>query len=306
MKSNGPADDPTAAGRAWIAGLPADLSGQRALLTGLLDLCAADPVIRYLLIGCSLGRGAADRLSDLDLAMGVAAGDAGSGEAGSGEAGSGEAGFDAAWRRIHQAVDRLGGLVDSFSHRLPEVRARHVRIFAQYADRCQLDLVVLPAAPDIGVPSSVALYDPDGLVAVPAPEVPPPAPAEIREWAFLAWAAVADLGKYLRRGSPWEALARLNEARAQAWKVLAAADRVPQARYGITSILDFAPGTVPAAMAGTVAGLDAAGLLAAGRRLAALLTEAGQRLDEASRAALPGAMASFITADLDRLAADWG
>ncbi len=181
-----------------------------------------------------------------------------------------------------------------------------MRIFAQYADRCQLDLVVLPAAPDIGVPSSVALYDPDGLVAVPAPEVPPPAPAEIREWAFLAWAAVADLGKYLRRGSPWEALARLNEARAQAWKVLAAADRVPQARYGITSILDFAPGTVPAAMAGTVAGLDAAGLLAAGRRLAALLTEAGQRLDEASRAALPGAMASFITADLDRLAADWG
>jgi hypothetical protein len=291
MESNGTAQDPTAAGRAWIAGLPADLSGQRALLTGLLDRCAADPVIRYLLIGCSLGRGAADRLSDLDLAMGVAAG---------------EADFDALWPRLHQAVDGLDGLVESFAHRMPEIRVRHVRIFAQYADRCQLDLVIMPAVTGIGVVDSVVLYDPGGLVASPSPHGPPPGPAEIREWAFLAWAALADLGKYLRRGSPWEALARLDEARAQCWKVLAAADRVPQAQYGITSILDFAPDTVPAAMARTVAGLDAAGLLAAARRLAALLAGAGERLDEESRAALPAAMAAFITADLDGLAPDMG
>jgi hypothetical protein len=279
----------TVTGREWIAGLPGELFGQRALLDGLLGICAADPVIRYLLIGCSLGRGAADSLSDLDAGMGVAA--------------DGEE-FEAVWPRIHAAVAGLNGLVDSFSHRLPEVAARHVRIFAQYADRCQLDLVVLPAAPDVRVPNAVALHDPDGLVTAAAPD-PPPSPAEVREWAFLGWAALADLGKYLRRGSAWEALARLNDARAQCWKVMATADRVPQARYGITSILDFAPGAVPAAMAGTVAGLDLADLLAAGRRLAGLLTATAARLDEPARAAQPAEMGRFITADLDRLAADW-
>jgi hypothetical protein len=295
MEGNGTATDPAGAGsassgREWIAGLPEELSGQRALLDGLLGICAADPVIRYLLIGCSLGRGAADSLSDLDTGIGVAA--------------RGEE-FEAVWPRIHRAVDGLDSLVDSVAHRIPEVAEQHVRVFAQYAGRCQLDLVILPAGPQVRVPHSVALYDPDGLVAAAVPDPPPPGAAEIREWAFLAWACLADVGKYLRRGSAWEALARLNDARAQCWKVLAAADRVPQARYGITSILDFAPGAVPPAMAATVAGLDLAGLLAAGRRLARLLDATAARLDEPARAAQPAEMGRFVTADLDRLAADW-
>jgi len=55
----------------WIDDLPPELAGQQALLRGLLALCDADDRIRWLVIGCSLARGAGDRLSDLDMAMGI-------------------------------------------------------------------------------------------------------------------------------------------------------------------------------------------------------------------------------------------
>jgi hypothetical protein len=54
-------------------------------------------------------------------------------------------------------------------------------------------------------------------------------------------------------------------------------------------------------MAATVAGLDPAALLAAGQELARLLSAAGDRLDAGQRAALPAAMARYITADLAAL-----
>src|SRR5689334_7660075 len=55
----------------WIDDLPPELAGQQALLRGLLALCDADDRIRWLVIGCSLARRAGDRLSDLDMAMGI-------------------------------------------------------------------------------------------------------------------------------------------------------------------------------------------------------------------------------------------
>jgi hypothetical protein len=278
-------EGPGAGGRAWVAGLPAELAGQRAILRRLLDHCAADPRVRWLVIGCSLGRAAADRLSDLDLGAGVAAAD-----------------FDAARADLRRAVDALGDLVESFEHQLPGVTGPHTRIFAQYADRCQVDLVVMADSVDAGaIPNVVVLHDPAGLVTI-RDTAAPVTPGQVREWAFLGWCALADLGKYLRRGSPWEALARLEEARAQLWRLQAAAGRVAQPQYGLTSILDFAPGRVPAEMAATVAGLDPAALLAAARRAGRLLSEAGAGLDPEHRAALPAAMARYITADLAGLA----
>jgi hypothetical protein len=273
------------AGRAWVAALPAELDGQRAILTGLLDHCAADPRVSWLVIGCSLGRAAADRFSDLDLGAGVAAAD-----------------FDAARAGLRGAVDACGDLVESFEHELPGVTGPHARIFAQYADRCQVDLVVMADSVDAGrVPNVVVLYDPEGRVTVKDTSAPP-TPGQVREWAFLAWCALADLGKYLRRGSAWEAQSRLEEARAQLWKLEAAAAGVAQPQHGLTSILDFAPGRVPADMAATVAGLEPAALLDAGRQVARLLSAAGGRLGPEHRAALPAAMARYITADLAGLA----
>jgi hypothetical protein len=276
-------------GRAWIEQLPAELDGQRAILGRLLAACDADDRIRWLLIGCSLGRGAGDRLSDLDLAMGVR-----------------EEEFDAALAAVRRTVDRLADLVDSYQHQLPGRTARHRRIFAQYDDRCQVDLVVFGASePMGGVPDAVVLYDPDGLLTRPAGQSPagqpPPGPEQIREWAFHGWCALADLGKYLRRGSAWEALGRLHEARGQLWQLLAAAHDVPQPQYGLTSILDFAPDKIPPEMTGTVSGLEPAALLAAARRVAELLASAGKLLRPEQRAMLPGAMARYVTADLAAL-----
>jgi hypothetical protein len=271
-------------GRDWIDGLPPELAAQRALLRGLLALCDADDRISWLVIGCSLARGAGDRLSDLDMAMGIRDED-----------------FEAARPDLRRAVDGLGELVESYYHQLPGLARAHERIFAQFADRSQVDLVLFPASvPGGSVPDVVVLYDPDDRL-VTAAERKPVTSGQIREWAFGGWCALADLGKYLRRGSTWEALARLNEARAQLWQLWAVTLDVPDPQYGLTSILDFAPGQVPASFEGTVADLDPGRLLDAARRVAALLHEAGERLPDDQRAALPGAMARYITADLEQI-----
>ena len=62
----GSADGSAAAGvltgRAWLAALPDELAAQRRVLARLADLCQTWPLVMSLLVGCSLGRGAADAL----------------------------------------------------------------------------------------------------------------------------------------------------------------------------------------------------------------------------------------------------
>jgi hypothetical protein len=253
-------------GRAWIDRLPAELAGQQAIMRRLLAISAADPDVSWLAIGCSVARGAGDRMSDLDMGIGVT-----------------EAVYAAARDRIREAADGLGDLVESYHHQLPGVPPPHERIFAQYADGCQLDLVILPAVlPGGPPPRSVMLYDRDGFAGQAAGSAagaaPGPAGEQLREWAFGGWCALADLAKYVRRGSVWEALDRLHEGRTQLWRLHAAASGITDPQYGLTSVLDFAPGDIPAGIDQTVAGLTRAGLLAAARQTARLLTAAGRRL----------------------------
>jgi hypothetical protein len=267
--------------RSWIDDLPDEMAGQKAIMRRLLAVCEADERIRWLAVGCSVGRGVGDALSDLDMALGVSDDD-----------------FDAAIVDVRRAAGTLGDLVDSYHHLLPGVPEPHERIFAQYADRCQLDLVVFPASTDIGSgPSIVVLYDADDTIVV-NPDRPAATPGQVREWAFRGWCALADTGKYLRRRSAWEALAQLTEARNMWWQLWAAAHEVPDARYGIVSILDFAPDQVPAEAAATVVSLDLARLTSAAQRLAGLLGGIGGHLPERYREALPAPMAAYITADL--------
>src|SRR5437773_11785522 len=129
----------------WIDDLPPELAGQQALLRGLLALCDADRRIRWMVIGCSLARGAADRLSDLDMAMGIRDED-----------------FDAARPDLRRAVDGRGELVERYHHQLPGVTQAHERIFAQFADRSQADLVLCPApVPGGSVLNGLARDHPD-------------------------------------------------------------------------------------------------------------------------------------------------
>jgi hypothetical protein len=270
-------------GAGWIEELPAGLAAQQGLLRGLLAFSQADPDVGWFVVGCSLARGAGDWLSDIDAAVGVD-----------------ESRFDAVFPRVRAAVDGLGELVESYHHKLPELALTHERIFAQYADRSQLDLVVYPATVFAGsIPHVVVLYDRDSVLAGPGSSVSSAvSPAQVREWACQGWCALADLGKYVRRGSAWEALERLHEARAQLWQLWAAARGVPQPQYGLTSVLDWSPVALPAGIEDTVSDLDPGRLLAAGLRVAELLDEAGGQLDEEQRAVLPSAMGRFVTADL--------
>jgi hypothetical protein len=276
-------------GRAWIDELPDEMAGQKEIMRRLLDACEADDRIRWLAVGCSVGRGAGDALSDLDMALGVRNED-----------------FEAAITDIRTVADGLADLVESYHHLLPGVEGRHERIFAQYADRCQLDLVVFTASADIGNgPSIVVLYDADDVIEVRT-ERPPATPAQVREWAFRGWCCLADAGKYLRRGSAWEALRAVEETRNCWWQLWAVANEVRDARYGVVSILDFAPGIVPPEAAGTVSRLSLAGLTSAAQKLAGLLAGIGAHLSPEYRAVLPHAMAAYITADLESLTADRG
>jgi len=268
----------------WVEQLPDEMAGQRMLLRGLLSFCEAEESIRWLVIGCSVARGAGDYLSDLDVAIGVRDED-----------------FTTAIPKIHLAVDGLGELVDSYQHQLPDVPGAHVRIFAQYSDRCQVDLMVFPASrgsrPFAGV---VALYDPDAMIATRAHREAP-TPALVREWAFRSWCCLADVGKYLRRGSAWEALIQLNNARDELWRLTAVAASVPDPEFGVISILDFASETIAPGMAATVADLDLARLVSAAQQLANLLEQLGQQLPAEHRAALPDAMARYVISDLRQL-----
>jgi predicted nucleotidyltransferase len=266
--------------QAWLDQLGPELSEQRAILRRLSEACEADANIRWLLIGCSLARGAGDGLSDLDLAMGVE-----------------EDRFDAAVVEVRRAVDHLSELVDSFHHQLPGVVARHERIFAQYANRCQVDLVVFAGEPPGSVPNAVVLYDPGHRLRASA-EPQPVSAGQVRESAFLGWCALADLGKYVRRGSAWEALERLHEARGYFWRLWAMAHDIPQPQYGLTSVLDYDAEHLPPAAEATVSSLDLPELLSAARCLARLLNDIGNDLDEHHRAALPAAMARYVSDDL--------
>jgi hypothetical protein len=260
--------------RDWLAGLPGELAAQRRVMTGLLDLCAATPAARIFLVGCSIGRGAADELSDVDCYIGTIPGADGPVRA-----------------AVHAALPEMGDLVDVLDHPY----GPYTRTVAQFAGCVQLDLVVATAIRGRRV-DEVVLYDPDGRTAghrvTPADIV---TPGLVREWAFLGWEALANLAKYVRRGSLWEALAMLSRARDQIWALWAAARGARYPAYGLSQVLDRDPGDLPDGIEATVAGLDAAELTAAAIAAAALLERAGAEAARVHGGVLPDALARHVT-----------
>ena len=55
----------------WLHSLPAELALQRRVIERLLEHARADDRLRLFVVGCSIGRGAADTLSDVDALIGV-------------------------------------------------------------------------------------------------------------------------------------------------------------------------------------------------------------------------------------------
>ena len=260
------------------------LRAHATLLRRLIARVEREPAIRFIELSCSLARGVGDELSDLDLGFGIA---------------------DDHWPDALPAVagmlDGVGELVDFLEHRMTEWGdVPHRRFFAQYRDSLQVDLVVLPVSLRPGMPvGNVALYDPDRRLAKTLTSNLERATAEeVREWAFLAWIALANVDKYLRRGSAWEALEQIHEARTHVWRLWAVASGVRFPAFGLTSALDHAPPATPARLELTVATLQLQSLRRAALVLASLLGQIAVAAAAAAGAAVPTAMASFISARL--------
>jgi hypothetical protein len=299
----GPGDTATLAGRAWLAALPDELAAQRRVMAGLVDRCEAWPLATSLLVGCSLGRGAADALSDIDAALGVAAE---RGQAGAERVETVEA-------LVVGALPELGQLVDVLRHRTGPADQFARRIFAQFADGTQLDLAVVAEA-EIkvrrtggGAPDFIPLYQ--ASAQVPAGGSAPDGEAlaayavtgdQVREWAFLGWCALIDTDKYLLRGSLWEAHSRLNEARDRIWALWAAAQGAMYPWHGLSQVLDHDPGNLPPGIESTVAGLDATDLRRAARASTATLTAVSAAASRRHPADLPEAMGAYVTRALFR------
>ena len=287
-----------APGYAWLASLPGELAAQRRVMTALLDFCAATPLVTSLSVGCSLGRGAADALSDIDAALGVAA------ERGERGAGPVQAVEDA----VAAALPQAGPLVDVLRHRTGP-GDRYIRVlFAQFADGTQLDLAVIAEAEvrrGAAAPDFVSLYRvaaPDPALAADSGDAAGEHPAadavtgdQLREWAFQGWCALLDADKYLQRGSLWEAHNRLHQARQHIWALWAAAAGALYPWHGLSQVLDHDPGRLPPGIEATVAVLDAADLRRAARASAAVLTEVSTAAAGRHPARLPDAMARYVT-----------
>jgi len=192
-------------------------------------------------VGCSIGRGAADRLSDVDALLGVR---------------------EDAWSDVITAseaiVRRAGDVVDLHQQIIqpaePDARTfQHT--FAQYASGVQLDLVVARAR-DRQTPARdwIVLHDPDGT-ATNDSRIATATAEQVRQWMFNGLVHLSGCAKYLARGSAWEAHLQLEEARAELWRLWAVAARVADPQYGLTAVLDDPRRPMPANIDATVASL---------------------------------------------------
>lgn len=275
-------------GPRFVAGLPPELSGQQAVLRRLLDAVKAWPEARWLVLSCSIARGAADSHSDIDLGLGLA-----------------EEALPAALDGVLPFLRRGGDVLDVLEHRLPRFEPRpHRHLFVQYANGIQVDLTAAGASYLQGYPiGEVVLYDSELALTTPQRKPALDITGErVREWTFLGWWALGDLVKYLARGSLWEARQRLSEATEHVFRLWGVAKGVTDAAYGLVAVVDRPDVGMPAGIERAVVGLDAADLLGAAHRVADLLEETGQLAARVVPADLPGALAAHVRERLQSLA----
>jgi len=238
--------------RAWIDRLPERVAPQAAVLGRLLDAVEADPRIWALELKGSVARGTADEPSDLDTRVLV-----------------GDEAYDGVLADLPALVRNIGPTIDILFE-----RPGSPFLFVQFANGVQLELPARRTSESWGRrPGWVVLLDRDGLLEHECETEPP---WQVDVWAGWAWMRLYDLDKYLRRGSLWEALVKLEEARAFLVRHHAAQTGVPEPEFGVTSIVDFG-GSLPPRLEETVAALDDADLRRAAYVCAELLAESDPR-----------------------------
>jgi len=243
---------------AWLRDLPAELAPQRAIIRGLIDQAKSIARVRVVVVGCSIGRGNADALSDVDAYVGVT--------------------DDGDWRAALPAIDaglaKIAPIQDLHHQFLSDAKRKDYRhTFVQYEDGVQVDLVVSPVFAERRPDRDwVVVYDPDGRV-FGEPEARDPTPEQVRTWMFGGLGRLSAAAKYLERGSLWEAHAVLEAARADLWRLWAVAIGAQDAQYGITAVLDVEAARLLPGIERTVAPLDRPKIREASIACLDLLTE---------------------------------
>jgi hypothetical protein len=225
----------------WLRDLPAQLGPQRDVITGLLNEAREDARIRLFVVGCSIGRGAADALSDVDGLYGVE-----------------QSRWLTATADSAELVRRVAPLIDLYQATLPPASPDahpYQHTFAQYASGVQIDLVVAVAR-ERQAPRAdwVVLYDPEQRVS-DVPKIEAPSEDQVRGWTYACLIHLSACAKYLTRGSLWEARTQLDLARTELWRVWAVAQHVLDPQYGLTAILDAPAPQLPSRIEATIAPL---------------------------------------------------
>jgi predicted nucleotidyltransferase len=236
--------------RSRLSSMPPELTRQRQAISTLLEFCEESSLVTSLSVGCSIGRNAADALSDIDAAIGV-------------RAPRGAAGAEQVREVESSTVEllpRLGRCVDVLRQETASDDFFILRVFAQFEDRLQLDLAVVAEAEvrrGEAAPDFVALYwSGDRPASTSFPSAREVSSTQVQDWAFLGWRALLDANKYLQRGSLWEAHHRLHEARERIWMLWATGHGATYPWHGLSQVLDHDPDLLPPGIEATVAGLD--------------------------------------------------
>ena len=272
----------------WLARLPAELDRHREILRALAAVAESDERVRMVVVGCSIGRGVADSLSDIDAYIGIAS----------------EA-WPAFLSDVDELVKRLGKVVDLYHKTIvPPTKAPYRFTFVQYESGVPLELVVAEAPESRPRPADwVVLHDPDDRVRGEArPEYA--TIEEVRDWSSAAWTRLGGCAKYLARGSLWEALEMLHLARTDAWRLWAVAHHVADPQYGLTAVFDTPDTPLPPKISSTVPHLDRAEIIRAAIACADLLDAVWPRATSAvsDEKVKPAALAGWMRRRLAALA----
>ena len=190
-----------------------------ALVEALNDWALRTAWVDWVEVGGSLGRGAGDALSDVDVGIGV-------GEPDQIQAGQDQTSQVQAGRVSEARIAEARSAAESFAPiaaTLTQPLGGATHIVCVYEDGRQLSLVVCDAEIRTGLPpQAIATVDKSGRLRTPLDQTRWDADdATVREWTFLAWIAIGDAARHRLRDRPWRALKALTEARDQLWRLRA-------------------------------------------------------------------------------------
>jgi predicted nucleotidyltransferase len=201
---------------AWLDQLPADLHQHAQILRSLLHEAEKDERVVAVQVQGSVGRGEADRFSDLDIGIVVV-----------------EDSWPAVTEEVPALVHRIAQVVDEHYYFLPDAQSAEVfRAWAHLPDGIQLDLLLLPESRLLGSgPDGRTLMDRDRRLLRTDHPKRTASRADIEGWVYLCWQNLTEAIKYLERGRPLAAAEWLTSARQSALSCWAAANGMDYAVF---------------------------------------------------------------------------